>query len=1365
MAIRDLEAFLRQRATDFDPSLDVSPGSPYDAKVIQPLIRRNGIDPFTVDLLTFATTRLKQLFPKLATDDGDNITDLLIKPVTLLWDPVVRENTRVRRGLSFADPTTLTLEEADALGGNFFIPRRRGQLSKGPARIFFATPQNVTITQNNFVNSRGGLVFFPSEIQSIRSQEMLLNVDADGLYYFDINVIASAPGAQYNIGPNELTSIANLPAAVRVTNSRRYRFGEEEETAVQYTGRLQSSLGEKSMNTLRGIAAKVLDAFPEVQRLNVVGFGDPEMQRDIIRGGGLGAPIAGGVGGVVLADTEGKAFSRRFFTPEVDFQTLVGLSETELVLTILNPGGVNDPFGTTEVVRDLDVRAVVDTGVLDLEDQVLILGAVTLPWTLRRKELTLSKIPGGILFPDGSNGTVTIPDDEVHVGGSHDIHVRTTDFDDATLTLQSVNDDDPLLRGIDVEAIVVSPGQLRLKDFVLDTNYVVGDATHTALQDAGAEGYSLQVQEGPNAGTFRVVSVLQVSGSAPVVTLAEDITLVEATGRRWRLFDAINVDLVEPKETKISDSDLITTQGSDIVSTLSGTDFDAFGVAKGDTLRILEGPEKGDFELVEDPISPTFNTLKIDRPFPRTLGATKYTIFRPNDQVIQRPLVRIRSIELLDSSSQPQGSFIPYAKPIDIQSRAFQNPARGVKHDFKNARTGLVSIEAVGGVFPGIISAQTLTITQLSAVPTSVVAVFSTTGPTIASVIATLNAAIFTLTGSPQAAFSITGTRIGVRPTGTTGVIAITDGTARVGLFGNTEFRTTADIRVDSVETLGGWSFLDPEIDEVTGLDVVQVVDGVNAAFYPGPFLLDPDVTATYPSAAKSKALVLSDSLTSLLAGARTDLLAPEDNRRVKVGARSLGSARVFFLEPTTFEANPDTVFELDTGETGIAKFYPDPTLNYQQIPPLPDGTIPIDGSSPDSSSTFTSVTQEFILSGIKPGDELVIENFPVSGTLALPDPVPALVGTTFVFSVDGGPDRTLTFIRDDISLNPDEVSRNGVANQINAKAGVTIATIDGSDRLRFFTELPLVIRRTGTALPTILGNILGHTPTQAFTVEDVSNASPHAGTYEIAAVPTATTLTIVGTFPVVAEYASPITSQTFRVQRSGVQRISTTQMAENEAEAGLFYFDVELVSEGAGDFWNIAAGEQLTATGFKSDGYFLTTDDPNLTFSDVEQVKLVISRTILEQGVDDDPQNATQVTGQNLLIRYDRSTTVTNVQNFAQSDFERAVSANPLARHLIPHFVRFDATYFGGSEESVVVPDVEKLIRELFPIDTLDASAIQKAITDRGASKVTNPLTLLALVHYVDRTIYAQRSQDSLSTGRLAAFVPDLLNIVRKVS
>jgi hypothetical protein len=228
------------------------------------------------------------------------------------------------------------------------------------------------------------------------------------------------------------------------------------------------------------------------------------------------------------------------------------------------------------------------------------------------------------------------------------------------------------------------------------------------------------------------------------------------------------------------------------------------------------------------------------------------------------------------------------------------------------------------------------------------------------------------------------------------------------------------------------------------------------------------------------------------------------------------------------------------------------------------------------------------------------------------------------------------------------------------------------------------------------------------------------------------------------------------------MQRICTTAMADNKAEAGLYYFDVELVSEGSGDAWNIDAAQQLKAAGYRSDGYYLTTEDENLSFSTAERPWLVVSRTVLEQGVEDDPQNATQLSGQSLQVNYDRAPMVTGLQDFMSSEVERVVCSSPLGRHLIPHFIRFDANYRGGSKESVVVPDLEKMIRNLYPMDPLESSDVQKIISGRGATSIDNPIDLIAIVHYPDRSVYVVRSQDKLTTGRLAAFVPDVLNVTR---
>lgn len=1344
MAVRDLEAFLRQAAANFDPNLDATVGSPFDNKIIQPLVRRVGTDPFTVDLSTFLFERLRQAYPLLATDEGDNITDLLIKPITLLWDPVVRENTRVRRGLSFADPTTLTLEEADSLGGNFFIPRRRGRFARGTARIFFSQPQDVSISQNNFVTSRGGLVFFPTALQSIRTNEMLINVGSSGLYFFDVTVVAENPGTAYNIDANSLNAIANLNAAVRVTNVSRFRAGEDEEDAVAYVSRLEQSLGEKSLVTLRGIAAKVLENFPEVNRLNVVGFNDPEMQRDKITGGGLGPILASGSQAQVLDDTEGMPRSRRINTTEANFDNLIGRA-TGFVLTLVN--------ASSEPVVDIPVRGVVDQNTIDLEEQVLILGTTGVTWMLRKNELTLSNIPGGILFPNTVNGELRIANDEIHIGGAFDVHVRASEFDESILSISNVFDDDPAAFGLAAQKnSVVGQEGFILADYATPLD----DSLVEFLGRAAFDGWTLQVEEGPNAGTYRVLeSTTTGIGQALLVTDPAPIN-PDPVDRRWRLFDVINIDLLEPKETRISGQDLITTQGTDVVTTAGGINFDQFGVAKGDVLRILNGRNAGDYSVASDPLVPSFSSLQLDRPLPFSSSNLDYAVFRPSSGGMQMPFVRVRSIELLDSSSQPQGSFIPYAKPVDVQSRAFQNPARGVKYNFRDASLGLVSASAdpstqtytlgVGATLQFYFPTLAMTTQVISLSP----GVY-----TVDQVVLEISTQLFAATGFPGLATRIDDFHFGIRPAGN-GFIALTGGTARNVLFGGTQLRTTADITTPQVP--GGWGSLNPAIDFVTGLDTAQVVNGRNVGFFGGPF-----VSGAIQGGAVSQALMPGRTYAEVQNGRGLAYFAPDVGRRVIIGTRSIGSVRVFFLEPTTFEVDANTVFTIDRGDSGVLRFMPDATLSHQQIPPLPGGEVPADGQSSDGGSTFTSSSQDFLRSGINPGDTLVVENQPLLGSLVLPNEIANLAGKTLTYTIDGGSPRTVVFVRDDPTLNPGEVSRQGAVEQINASIGLEVASLD-SDRLKFSSDLPFTVVSTSTSLDLLLDEVVGFTPARKFSDANINNESPHAGKYRISSVGT-TELNVDGTFPANVNWSSSVDNQTFRVLREGVQRISTTQMESQTAEAGLYYADIELVSEGAGDAWNINGGLQMTVEGYYSEGYYLTTDDENMVFSALERPRLVISRSILESGVDDDPRNATQVTGQNIQITYERSSTVQNVQDFMLSEVERVVCASPLSRHLVPHFVRTDIEYFGGSDESVVLPDIEKYVRDLFPSDSLDSSDLQRIVNDRGATKVTNPLTLIAIVHRTDRTIYIQRSQNSLSTTRLAAFIPDRINVVRNVA
>jgi hypothetical protein len=1334
MAVRDLEAFLRQRASVFDPNLDTNPGSPYDSKVIQPLLRRVGPDPFSIDMQTFIDARLRQAYPDLAIGDGDAITDLLVKVASLLWDPMVREVSRVRLGQSFQDPSTLTEEEAEALGANLFVDRAQGDFARGTVRVYFAQAQNVSVSSVNFFSSRGGLRFFPTESQSIRIEEMVLNTDTNGLFYFDVTAISEQPGSAYNIGPNEIVSIANLEAAVQVGNPRRFTGGDDAQTATEFVDQAGQGLTERSLVTLRGIAAKLTKAFPEITRLNAIGFNDPEMQRDVIEGGGVGSPLVGGLTGSTVSDLTGSSKTRRFFTSEVDFTAVIGpasIPPVGYVLTLFNA------FDASPIARDLPITRIVDANTIEVSTQVLAYGRSGLVWCLRKRELTLGNIPGGILFPNTPAGELVVPSDVIHIGGATDTYIRGASFDEAVLVIDDLADDSAEVSGVSLNFNNADNTKGTL-DLVLGTDYTTGDSTFELLARAGRDALTLQVVNGVNAGIYRILLVDQ-TGSSPIVTVTPAFTSAVAANARWKIFDAVDVALYDIKDVRISGNDLSTVQNSNIVTTSGIIDFDAIGVSKGDVLRITQGPDAGDHTVTADPLSPGFTSLQVDRVFTTSQSGLSYSIFRKNAAGdIDLPLIRIRSVELLDTSRQPIGTTIPYARPVDVQSRAFQNPARGVKHDLTDVELGIVSQQAttfnVGGLGLNLTT------------PLGGVSLTFSSGPGLstATVVSELNQAIHDQVGEPQAVVFLGADRFGIRPFGPGGIVQTAgDDAAVIALFGTNEVRSTADIRSATILEGGhNWDTSPPFIDLATGLDVAQLLDGNQIGFVPGPFL------------------VSGSALQSEVPRA----FSPEFGVHLQVGARSIGSARLYFLDPTSFEVRAnETFFELDT-EAGPVRFTPDPTLDSQRIPALPNGDKPVDGQNADAGTVFTSASQDFILSGTQAGDELVIDYHPIGGSQVLPDPVPGLVDLTLIFSVDNSPDKVLVFIRDDVTLGVTEVSRQGVADQINAAAGVDIASITASDTLEFEADAALVIRGSGTANVTLLGMMAG--TSQSFVGSDQRNTAPTAGTYIVQSVPAQDELIVTTPFSGLGSpFASPYSRLQFKVFRSGVQRVSTSQMAEQTAEASLFYMDVELVSEGTGDLWNIDANQQLTVSGYRSDGYFLTTEDPNLTFSTLERPRLVISKTILEQGVDDDPSNATQIAGQNIQIDYDRSSLVEDTQNFESSETERVINQSPLARHLIPHFVRFDLSYVGGSKEEVVVPEVEDYLNKLAPTEALESSDVQKIVSDAGATSITNPIDLIAIVHNVDRSVAAARSQNKLTTGRLAAFIPDILNIKRNIT
>lgn len=1318
MADLDLKNFLRERLQLLDPTLDTSDGSTADLRVIQPLLTRLGADPFTVDIRAFLLDMLNQRFPDTPTGDQDAFSELFILTAELMLAPFKREIQRLRLNQSLQNPTALTIDEAESLGANYFQERTKGDKAAGKVRAYYRNPRGVSVTSANVAVTRSNLGFVPVDDQGISADQMLFNTEGP-LYFFDISLEAVQPGSQYNIEPNEIISMQGLEDAVRVTNLARFRDGHGEATAEEYVESVRKSLGEQSMVTAPGLFSQSPKALPEITRMALVGADDPRMRRDILRGSSLGPLLKAGTGGRTLGDGEGHLTSRRF---QIDTVVDVGVNFLEhqstgtLVLT------VHALFPNGEKAKDLVVRSILGADTLELEESALSLTLTGASWSLRRRELRLNRIPGGILAPDAA-GEAVLPPDQVHVGGMFDAYARSAALDIASLVLSEIDDQEPALEGATCTG---SGSALSLTSLVYGTDYLFGSSTYETLLNAVEERYALQLLDGPSAGVYDILALEQVPGLSPAITLYGNLPTA-VTSSRWKLLDQINFGLTDPKLRRTGGTDLEVTQGQDQVTTASLVDFSFYGVVAGDMLRILAGADKGDYPVVEVTGAPAYSRLKIDRALTRSASSLSYEVYRPNPGgALEPPLIRFTDVAILDSSGQPTGSKVPFGGLLGATVTAMTNPARGVKLEVPDALVGVVSerLPAGAAVVGKILQLQVhglglynITFAGVNPLPLS-------------SIAQQINAAV----GLPLA--SVIGERLGINPYN--GLVEVVGGTllatsALPMLFGGMFYVTSRMVRSPSFNS-SSFTGLNPPL--VLSYDALELRSGRQLGAYSmtraAPYPLSTPLTS--PSAGLTVAPCVELDNPGLF---------PEADIRAVIGARTLGTARCFFLDPTTVEVqDTKTVFLFDPSGLRL-RFKPDPSFSTVLVPAAPSGVKPLDGSCLAGEVIF-STTLDSVKKRVRPGDILQIDYVPIVGGV-LADPVPSLAFATLQFSFGQDAVRTVTFVNDSDSIPNTDVSRAGVVSQINRALGAPVAAIGAGNRLEFNPSFLVVVRKGGSANPALgLSDVV-----------DSDNRSANAGQYVIDT-PFNTSLVLTSPLPATE------TRMQFSVLRKGAQRVGATQMSTQKGEGGLYYMDVELVSEGTGDHFNLPTGSALVAEGYRADGYTLQTRNPELSFSPLEDVEIVFSRTINEVGTNDDPEEATQLSGRSFALSGERSALVASYQTYLQADAQRDICANPLARCLLPHFVRYSLQYTGGPKPATLLPVMESQVHALFPEDSLEVAAIVSKAKQEGATSVVSPLTLYAIVYRQDRGVTLERSQDRINVDALAAFYPDVLSLTQ---
>ena len=452
--LEDLRLYLQERVREYDSTIDTGLGSTFDSTVIQPLINRIGPDPYITDIVDFIHGRLRGEFDssELVLQDGEPIDDLVIRPNRVLLEAFRRQIRLVALNQSLANPELLNEKEADDLASNFFVRRNQGGFSVGPARLYYTAPQFALVNPSNSLFTGSGLQYFPIEPQAIQADRMVFN-EEDNLFYFDIIVRSEQQGSDYNIPANTLSSIEGVPSVVKVTNKRAFEGGGDKEETQALVERTENSLTEKSLVTTRGINARLLDTFENIQLIQVIGFGDPEMDRDIIEGASESAPYAAFLGDTDTSDVISLNLASSSPILEED-----GTGSSSFIASGVQVGDLVDNYmNGLDKIEIYTVTEVIDATNLRVSPNPT--ETVTNKFLLRRAAggITISNIPGGILGPDP---TIKIVSGEVHIGGAYDVFVRAGDPQDRDITLEGILDAEPLRFGLDLESYGSEGGQV-----------------------------------------------------------------------------------------------------------------------------------------------------------------------------------------------------------------------------------------------------------------------------------------------------------------------------------------------------------------------------------------------------------------------------------------------------------------------------------------------------------------------------------------------------------------------------------------------------------------------------------------------------------------------------------------------------------------------------------------------------------------------------------------------------------------------------------------------------------------------------------------------------------------------------------------
>jgi hypothetical protein len=207
----------------------------------------------------------------------------------------------------------------------------------------------------------------------------------------------------------------------------------------------------------------------------------------------------------------------------------------------------------------------------------------------------------------------------------------------------------------------------------------------------------------------------------------------------------------------------------------------------------------------------------------------------------------------------------------------------------------------------------------------------------------------------------------------------------------------------------------------------------------------------------------------------------------------------------------------------------------------------------------------------------------------------------------------------------------------------------------------------------------------------------------------------------------------------------------------GLYYLNVPVIATQPGSGGLLTEGTEFEISNLFVEGWTLKTQNPVLSYSTKELPHLEFTRW-----VNDSTDLEDSGTAYAIRVNYEYASLLSQVQDFVESEDNRIAAEDVLVKHFQPAYFRVRMSV-KGVDEDTAKDAITEYVNDLNPTDELEASDLVDELYEPnvGATKVTLPMTMVALLQDESREWTLSIDQDTLGFNRIQHFRADENNIV----